>query len=147
MTRARSAVLAAVDGAVGPVPAADVRRVLGEGTDLVTVYRALHWLVDQGLIEEFAFACEARGVERYYVSRRHPHGHFFHCEGCHRFLPVEGCFAEDIGERLEKERGFRVTSHTLYFQGLCPDCAEAGPGEERGREPGKESGGRTTGAS
>lgn len=124
MTKARSAVLAAVDAAEGPVSAADARRLVGEGADLVTVYRALHWLADAAYVEEFAFACEERGVERYYVSKRHPHGHFFHCEGCHRFLPVEGCFAGEIVAQLERERGFKVLSHTLYFTGYCADCAK-----------------------
>jgi len=133
MTKARSAVLAAVDGASGPVSAGDVHGILGENADLVTVYRALHWLADAAYVEEFAFACEERGVERYYVSKRHPHGHFFHCEGCHRFLPVEGCFAGEIVAALERERGFKVLTHTLYFTGYCPDCAavRAAPGAGR----------------
>lgn len=137
MTKARSAVLAAVDEAPGPVSAADVHGILGEGADLVTVYRALHWLADAAYVEEFAFACEERGVERYYVSKRHPHGHFFHCEGCHRFLPVEGCVAGEIVAALERERGFTVLSHTLYFTGYCPDCAAGRAAPESGRSCGE----------
>lgn len=123
MTKARGAVLAVLDASDEPIAAADIRKVLGDGTDIATIYRTLRWLVDNSRAEEFAFACEKRGVERYYVSKAHPHRHFFHCEGCHRFLPVDGCFAEEMGRKLEAERGFLVAGHALYFTGLCPDCA------------------------
>lgn len=122
MTRARKAVLAALAAAESPLNAADIRALLGDGFDQATIYRTLRWLTDQGLAEEFAFACAERGVERYYVDRSKPHGHFFHCESCHRFLPIGACGVEEIERRLETESGYRVDGHTLYFIGRCPDC-------------------------
>lgn len=123
MTKAREAVLAAVDASAGPVAAADLRERLGGDMDLATVYRALSWLEGHSLVDAFPFACSERGVERYYVSKKGPHGHFFHCEGCHRFIPVRGCGAEGIVAELEERYGFVVTGHTLYFTGYCAECA------------------------
>ncbi len=126
MTRAREAILVALDAAAGPVTALELRSSASAEMDLATVYRALRWLENHDLVEAFPFACEIRGVERYYVSKRLPHGHFFHCEGCHRFIPVEGCGAENMIHDLEVKYGFSISSHTLYFTGRCADCGSGG---------------------
>jgi Fur family ferric uptake transcriptional regulator len=119
----REAVLAAIEAAAGPSSAADIVRGLEGRCDPATVYRALHRLEGEGRLEAFVFECEERGIERYYLSRSSAHRHYFHCERCHRFIDLGECRLGELVGELERERGFRVEGHTLYFTGTCPECS------------------------
>jgi Fur family ferric uptake transcriptional regulator len=136
MTKARAAVLAAVEAAPEPLSAAGVAAAVGGGTcDQATVYRALHFLEEGGLVESFVLHCSERGAERYYASRRSAHRHWFHCEACHRFLDIGGCKVGGLVSEVERELGVSVDRHTFYLTGLCSRC----------RRPAR-AGGKATGA-
>lgn len=74
-------------------------------------------------MESFNFTCEEKGTERYFYRRKTPHVHFFHCEGCHRFIALGDCRVGEMLKDMEGEYGVRIRSHTLYFTGLCGDCS------------------------
>ncbi len=57
MTKARTAVLAALETASEPLSATGVSDALAGLCDLATVYRALHWLEEHGSVESFALYC------------------------------------------------------------------------------------------
>jgi len=122
MTKARKAVLEALASASEPLSAAAVARLLAGLCDQATVYRALHYLEDAGLAESFVLHCTEHGVERYYVDAAAPHGHWFHCESCHRFVSLGGCKLGRLMADFESELGIEIKSHTLYLTGRCPDC-------------------------
>lgn len=126
MTKARAAVLAALDSATEPLSAAGVVAKVGSRCDQATVYRALHYLEGSGLSESFVLYCSAHGVERYYVSRRSAHRHWFHCESCHRFIDLGSCRIGGIVSDVERDLGLRVTKHTMYLSGICANCSEQG---------------------
>jgi len=123
MTKARSAVLATLEGSSEPLTAAGVSDSLSGLCDLATVYRALHWLEGSGAVESFALYCSEHGMERYYASRRSAHRHWFHCESCHRFVDLGACTIEKLVESLGRDRGLQVRHHTMYLTGLCTDCS------------------------
>lgn len=125
MTKNSEAVLAALEAKKIPSSVADLAGLLEGRCDLATVYRSLHRLEAEGLVEAFAFECRERGIERYYLSRRRPHRHFFHCESCHRFIDLGECRLGGIVEELEREFDLEVESHTLYLTGRCKACAAA----------------------
>ena len=123
MTKARAAVLTALDAASEPLSANAVfGRIGSRCCDQATVYRALDWLEDAGKAESFVLRCSEHGTERYFVSTARPHRHWFHCESCHRFLDLGECELAAMAERIERERGLRVRRHSLSFSGLCPEC-------------------------
>lgn len=128
MTKAREAVLAALDAASEPLSAAGAIAALGGACDQATVYRALHYLEESGRAESFVLQCDEHGVERYYVSRGSAHRHWFHCESCHRFTDLGACRIGGLVKQVERELGLRVARHTLYMTGQCSRCArKAGP--------------------
>jgi len=134
VTRAREAVLAALDAAEEPLSAAAVLGRLGESCcDQATVYRALDYLEDAGLAESFVLRCSEHGTERYFVSASRPHRHWFHCEACHRFVDIGACRLGGLAAELERERGFQVRRHSMYFSGLCPECKGAKAGTPASR--------------
>ncbi len=122
MTRARAAVLSAIDAAATPLAAADVVATLAGICDQATVYRALHHLENGGNLESFVLYCAEHGVERYYVTRKAAHRHWFHCESCHCFLDIGTCKVGGLVSTVERELGVRVSQHTFYMTGLCPSC-------------------------
>ncbi len=122
MTKARTAVLEILDAAAEPLSAADVA-LRGDATfDQATLYRALHYLEDEGFAESFVLHCREHGVERYYSSCASQHRHWFHCESCHRFIDLGACKIGGIVSGFENELGIRVTRHTLYLTGVCKSC-------------------------
>jgi Fur family transcriptional regulator, ferric uptake regulator len=122
VTKARSAVLSAVDAASTPLAAADVAEALSGVCDQATVYRALHYLEGSGDLESFVLYCSEHGVERYYVTQKTTHRHWFHCESCHRFLDIGACKVGGLVSEVERDFGVRVTKHTFYMTGTCSKC-------------------------
>jgi Fur family ferric uptake transcriptional regulator len=126
MTRARTAVLATMEAAPRPLCAADVIATLEGSCDQATVYRALHYLEGTGLLESFVLNCAECGVERFYISKRSPHRHWFHCESCHRFIDLGACTLGGMVAAIERDLGVQVTGHTLYLTGRCAECSKRG---------------------
>ena len=88
-----------------------------------TVYRALHFLMAQGLVSRI----ESLNA---YVPCAHPERDhdclFFICGGCRTSVELEdprigGLLAEDAAGL-----GFVATRRTVEVQGTCAQCAEAG---------------------
>ncbi|MBU0928509.1 MAG: transcriptional repressor [Spirochaetes bacterium] len=123
MTRARAAVLETLNGSREPMSAGGVAAAVAGCCDQATVYRALHYLEDEGLAESFVLHCAERGVERFYVGANAPHRHWFHCESCHRFIDLGACRIGGLVSEFERELGLRVSRHTMYLSGKCRDCA------------------------
>jgi Fur family transcriptional regulator, ferric uptake regulator len=132
VTKARQAVLEALDSASEPLAAADVAAALEGVCDQATVYRALHYLEDSGNLESFVLYCAEHGVERYYVTSKAAHRHWFHCESCHCFLDIGTCKVGGLVSAVERDFGVRVSQHTFYMTGLCASCLNASDG---GRAP------------
>jgi Fur family transcriptional regulator, ferric uptake regulator len=123
VTKARAAAMEALDKAAGPLTAAEVLSAIDAACDQATVYRALHFLEDEGLAESFVLHCDAHGTERYYVSRNAPHRHWLHCGRCHRFADLGECAIGPLVKRLEDCCGVKIASHVMYFTGTCARCA------------------------
>ena len=90
----------------------------GKKMGLATVYRALKFLKQEGLIQERPCT---NGKSFYSATSSH-HQHHLNCLNCQRSIVVIDC---PIGEKLDcwfQSQEFRVYYHTLEFFGLCPDC-------------------------
>ena len=89
-----------------------------------TVYRALRFLMAQGLVSR---------IERLnaYVPCVHPERDhdclFFICSGCRESVELED---PRIGGLLSEDAailGFVATRRTVEVEGMCAQCADAGP--------------------
>lgn len=82
-----------------------------------SIYRALEYLQKEGLVESFVLPCSKSGTQTYFLSTHH-HSHFFHCEACHRFFPLQKCpLPEEVFQKP-----YLVSQHVFYLVGICPDC-------------------------
>jgi len=90
------------------------------GIGLVTVYRTLELLQENGLLCEVHIGDSCRS----YLKRRQPGEHHHHliCHKCGRVEDFTDCELDRLKRRLERETGYRITLHLLEFMGLCPQC-------------------------
>jgi Fur family transcriptional regulator, ferric uptake regulator len=122
MTKARQAVLAILDATQEPLSAARIYALAGTCCDQATIYRALSYLEESGRAESFVLHCMEHGTERYFISKKIPHRHWFHCESCHKFIDLGICQIEELAAKIENAYDIEVRRHTLYFSGLCRKC-------------------------
>ncbi|RDE18890.1 transcriptional repressor [Motiliproteus coralliicola] len=86
-----------------------------------TVYRALEFLLEQGLAHRITSLNAFIGCS--HPGCRHQ-GYFLICRSCGSAeeLPSES-LAESLRQQVS-QRGFLVESETVELSGLCPDCRE-----------------------
>lgn len=99
-----------------------VRQVL-PGTAYATVYNALAYLVERGLIQEVRLGAGPALYDRN-VAR---HDHLV-CRRCRRVLDYQ--FPDLVANlvRVAEQTGFQVERAHVVIEGLCPDCrALTGP--------------------
>jgi len=90
------------------------------GIGLVTVYRTLELLQENGLLCEVHIGDSCRS----YLRREQPGEHHHHliCRGCGSVTDFTDCELDHLKLRLEQETGYRINRHLLEFMGLCPQC-------------------------
>ena len=87
-----------------------------------TVYRALDFLLEQGLVHRLA----SRNA---YVGCAHP-GHdgptqFLICQRCGRVAELDDPAITEAIAGAARARGFASSRHTVEVSGTCPDCRSA----------------------
>ena len=85
-----------------------------------TVYRTLNTLTDKGILVRSV----RQDGKAYYALAKKDHYHRLVCDLCGKVIPIDTCPLSELEESLENKTGFRITSHSLEFTGLCPECAE-----------------------
>ncbi len=104
--------------------AEDIYRALlndGEELGLATVYRVLTQFEAAGLVERHHFES---GQAVFELSEKGHHDHIV-CVTCGK---VEEFFDEMIENRqreIARDKGYKVTDHSLTLYGQCPDCQKS----------------------
>jgi Fur family transcriptional regulator, zinc uptake regulator len=124
LTAQRRRVLEILCGSARPVGAYAIMDALREGPRVVappTVYRALDFLLEQGLIHKLQSL-------HAYVGCRHPErphlGGFLICLDCGSAAEIEDAELERGLERLASGSGFAPRRQVIEVMGTCADCAE-----------------------
>ncbi len=92
-----------------------------EEINLVTVYRFVNLLVDEGIARRVEFG---QGYYRYEREENQdgPHHHHLVCQKCGKIEDFHGCDVASLAARLEEESGFKIERHQLELYGTCPTC-------------------------
>ena len=84
-----------------------------------TVYRTLGRLADEGEIGRVRIN---NGADRFdHQSFAHYH---VRCTSCGRVDDVMIPLLDNVDEAAEEASGYKITSHSLQFDGICPACQE-----------------------
>ena len=104
--------------------AEDVYKCLLEGNEdigLATVYRVLTQFEQAGLVARHHFE---GGHSVFELDQGEHHDHML-CVKCGR---VDEFLDDTIEERqkvIAKKAGYKITDHSLYIYGVCPDCQKS----------------------
>ena len=103
----------------------DQLRVLHKGAAPPTVYRALDFLLEQGLIHKVERLSAFIGcVHRHEAEHDHHHvAQFLICARCGQVTELEDVRIDRILVEAAHENGFRLTSSTVEAEGLCAACS------------------------
>ncbi len=110
-------------GPVGAYALLDILKAEGLATAAPTVYRALDFLLDQGLVHR---------IERLnaFVGCPHPDGghggQFLICTQCGLVAEINAAAISQAIADQASRLGFSVTGQTIEVEGLCPSCAGKG---------------------
>jgi Fe2+ or Zn2+ uptake regulation protein len=121
LTGARRAVvetMAASQHALTPIEVYDTARESYPALGLVTVYRTLEALEEQGLIQRVhqPHGCQA------FITAPAGHQHLLLCKQCGQTTVFEGDDLESLINSIARRTGYRITEHWLQLFGLCPNC-------------------------
>jgi Fe2+ or Zn2+ uptake regulation protein len=123
LTPRREAVLRAVHESCGHPTAAEVfeqTRKAIPAISFATVYNALRYLTDRGLVREITFGKGASCYDR--ETGRHDHAV---CSGCGSLVDFNLPEAVALMPKAARQSRFKAQSIHLTLVGLCPRCAEA----------------------
>ncbi|GAB3059311.1 Fur family transcriptional regulator [Sediminivirga luteola] len=108
--------------------AAAVRSRLGT-VSTQTVYDVLHALQEAGLVRRLDIPGEPAAC---FELHRHDGHHHLSCTSCRKVIDVahvEGpahCLDVSLGAPAEALHGFLIEEAIVVFQGVCPECRQAG---------------------
>ncbi len=89
--------------------------------NLTTVYRTLHWLEGEGLVEPRRFRGHGRHDHFDVAGARGEH-HFL-CTECQRVLEFDAPQVEAVARSYARRHAFKVHQASLVLYGLCAECS------------------------
>ena len=84
--------------------------------DFASIYRSIKLFKEIGLVNEIIFADK----KIRYKLQSNDHNHHILCSNCGEIQELPICLLSEI----KKLTNYTITSHTLEFLGLCPNCQE-----------------------
>jgi len=107
---------------VGAYAILDHLREGDKGAAPPTVYRALDFLMEQGLIHRIESLNAFVGCD--HPEDRHV-SQFLICTRCNGAVEIQDRGIANAVKKSAAEAGFTVNRFTVELQGTCPDCAKA----------------------
>lgn len=87
-------------------------------TDPATVFRIVNMFTEKGLTKQIQLQ---EGKARYELTANEDHHHLV-CTKCGDIQDISDCNIAGLEKDIEKKKGFKVTSHSLEFFGICNSC-------------------------
>ena len=139
LTELRRHVLGLILDAASPTGAyelLDRLRQSRRGAAPPTVYRALDFLLEQGLIHRVerlsAFVGCVAGCTAEPDGESHSHAaQFLICRTCGRVVEMQDHDVSSVLARAAKQAGFTINNATIEAEGLCSTCRSASPSRAR----------------
>lgn len=91
------------------------------GINQATVYRSLHFLLEQGLIVKAEMTL---GETLYEIAGQSPH-HHLHCRHCQHEIEIDAEPLAAMQHTIRERYGFAMDANHLVLTGLCAECQDA----------------------
>lgn len=98
----------------------------GNPISLATIYRNLDCLAQMNEIKKIAHPINGYVYDR--TSQPHYH---LHCAVCDQLYDIPIAYRTDFNETAQQKTGWEIHSHSITFEGICPDCAKRGKKQSR----------------
>ena len=125
LTRIRQRVLELVWQSHQPLGAYTLLSLLAEegfNSAPPTIYRALEFLQNEGLIHKLASVNAYTGC----TNPGNPHeGHFFLCLSCHQALELDTSTLQGSLQVSAENHGFSIAQQTIEITGYCAQCQQS----------------------
>lgn len=86
-----------------------------------TVYRALDFLIENGLVHRIESQNAFIGCSQPVTAHK---ANFFICESCHRAIEIDSARLEASFEQIAADHSFQIKHKTVEIYGLCANCKE-----------------------
>jgi Fe2+ or Zn2+ uptake regulation protein len=116
--RAVVEIMARSTHALTPIEVYDEARSSHPALGLVTVYRTLEALEEQGLIQRVH---QPQGCQAF-ITAPAGHQHLLLCKQCGKAAHFEGDDLDMLIKSIARKTGYQITEHWLQLFGLCSDC-------------------------
>lgn len=121
MSRIRKLLVEILAKAEKPISAVDLLEKNKVPANKTTIYRELYTLVEQKVLREIDFG---DGIKRYELSGDTHHHHLI-CTNCKKVEDIDlRTDLEKEEKQIEKDKGFKIETHSLEFFGLCNNCQQ-----------------------
>ena len=125
LTRVRQRVLELVWQSHQPLGAYTLLSLLAEegfNSAPPTIYRALEFLQNEGLIHKLASVNAYTGCS----NPGNPHeGHFFLCLSCNQALELDTSTLQNSLQNSAENHGFAIAQQTIEITGYCAQCQQS----------------------
>ena len=91
----------------------------GNDMDISTIYRIIDLLLEKSIIEK-----RINYDDSIYYALKEEHGHYFMCIKCNKKELLNNCPLEEIENKYEKEKGYKIINHTVLMTGICKKCID-----------------------
>jgi Fur family transcriptional regulator, ferric uptake regulator len=124
LSRGREAIFHEVIRAHGHFTAEELAKICAQKARVsrATVYRAIHELLEAGVIRETAFGDKHHHFEHVYDEKPHHHAQ---CIRCHKFIEFPDLKEDEIYRPYLEKEGFQVLGHEMHFYGICRECRKS----------------------
>lgn len=119
-TKARREILEIMEKHDFPLSAEQIYQMLDKDYDKSTIYRNLKYFEVEGELNSIVFSDKIT-----YFYKSGGHFHFIYCVKCKKFERFDLCYAESMSKYIRESLGYKVLSHTLYFEGICKACQKS----------------------
>lgn len=117
LTPIRKEILRIVKDSDKPINTKLIKEKFQLEADISNIYRNLNVLELDRSINSISI----EGI-KYYYAFESQNGHFIICKSCGEIQTFYNCHEHKLKEELEKEFGYRLLTHNLYFEGYCGLC-------------------------
>lgn len=121
ITKGRKGIIKILTASTCPLDVVEINNLLEKDAifiDNATVYRILEAFVTNNIAQRVEFQ---EGKFRYELAAL-PHHHHAVCTNCGSIQDIEECDMGELGDKINKDIGFKTSTHTMEFFGHCVDC-------------------------